>query len=147
MRTYANGERDQSGRSDVERPLHVGKRRKHITENVMKSSVSLRRAHWLVLEDVLHDVPAGAGWLDHVADSFHFTLVQNIKRDPFEESVGVDQIGDELGRYDGRTADRIPIRLEHAADWPTAVDGAPDDVREVSAAAKPGELQPQRDPR
>jgi hypothetical protein len=33
----------------VERPLYVGKRREHITENVMTFSVSLRRAPWLVL--------------------------------------------------------------------------------------------------
>src|SRR5262249_26758588 len=33
--------------------------------------------------------PGGAGWIMPLT-SFHFTLVQNIKRDPFEQSVGVD---------------------------------------------------------
>jgi len=34
--------------------------------------------------------PGPAGWLMPLT-SFHFTLVQNIKRDPFEQNVGVDQ--------------------------------------------------------
>jgi hypothetical protein len=43
------------------------------------------------LEDVLHHVPAGAeGWILPLIP-FHFTLVQNIKRDPFEQNVGIAQ--------------------------------------------------------
>lgn len=34
--------------------------------------------------------PGAAGWLLPLTD-FHFTLVQNIKRDPFEQAVGEDQ--------------------------------------------------------
>src|SRR3954469_9677972 len=34
--------------------------------------------------------PGPAGWIMPLTP-FHFTLVQNIKRDPFEQSVGVDQ--------------------------------------------------------
>jgi hypothetical protein len=34
--------------------------------------------------------PGAEGWLMPLT-SFHFTLVQNIKRDPFEQYVGVDQ--------------------------------------------------------
>ena len=34
--------------------------------------------------------PGGAGWVMPLIP-FHFTLVQNIKRDPFEQAVGVDQ--------------------------------------------------------
>jgi arylsulfatase len=34
--------------------------------------------------------PGPAGWIMPLT-SFHFTLVQNIKRDPFEQAVGVDQ--------------------------------------------------------
>jgi arylsulfatase A-like enzyme len=34
--------------------------------------------------------PGPAGWLMPLVP-FHFTLVQNIKRDPFEQSVGIDQ--------------------------------------------------------
>jgi len=33
--------------------------------------------------------PGGAGWIMPLV-SFHFTLVQNIKRDPFEQGVGID---------------------------------------------------------
>jgi len=34
--------------------------------------------------------PGPAGWLMPLTP-FHFTLVQNIKRDPFEQAVGIDQ--------------------------------------------------------
>jgi len=34
--------------------------------------------------------PGPAGWIMPLVP-FHFTLVQNIKRDPFEQSVGIDQ--------------------------------------------------------
>src|SRR5262249_62179154 len=33
--------------------------------------------------------PGGAGWIMPLV-SYHFTLVQNIKRDPFEQGVGQD---------------------------------------------------------
>src|SRR5262249_57887399 len=34
--------------------------------------------------------PGPAGWLMPLVP-FHFTLMQNIKRDPFEQAVGIDQ--------------------------------------------------------
>jgi arylsulfatase len=34
--------------------------------------------------------PGPAGWILPLVP-FHFTLVQNIKRDPFEQAVGIDQ--------------------------------------------------------
>ena len=34
--------------------------------------------------------PGPAGWIMPLVP-FHFTLVQNIKRDPFEQAVGIDQ--------------------------------------------------------
>jgi arylsulfatase len=34
--------------------------------------------------------PGPTGWILPLT-SFHFTLVQNIKRDPFEQAVGVEQ--------------------------------------------------------
>jgi hypothetical protein len=45
--------------------------------------------------------PAPAGWILPLVP-FHFALVQNIKRDPFEQAVGVEQktpmsIGGALG--------------------------------------------------
>ena len=79
--------------------------------------------------------PGPAGWIMPLVP-FHFTLVQNIKRDPFEQAVGIDQ---KSAMSHGRCArcsdDRVPIRLEHAADRPAAVDGASGVVREVPAAA------------
>ena len=48
--------------------------------------------------------PGPAGWIMPLIP-FHFTLVQNIKRDPFEQAVGIDQkIGDEPGRRAGGPA-------------------------------------------
>jgi arylsulfatase len=34
--------------------------------------------------------PGPAGWIMPLVP-FHFTLIQNIKRDPFEQAVGIDQ--------------------------------------------------------
>src|SRR5262249_10681004 len=56
--------------------------------------------------------PGPAGWIMPLVP-FHFTLVQNIKRDPFEQNVGIDQksamsLGGALGapatafKYDGK---------------------------------------------
>ena len=88
--------------------------------------------------------PGPAGWILPLIP-FHFTLVQNIKRDPFEQAVGIDQkIGHEPGRCAWRPDDRLPVRLEHAAHRPATVARAPAVVREVPAAAEAGVLQPQR---
>ena len=43
------------------------------------------------LEDVLHHGAGRSGGLDQPLVPYHFTLVQNIKRDPFEQAVGSDQ--------------------------------------------------------
>ena len=52
---------------------------------------------------------------------FHWTLVQNIKRDPFETGGRRGSAKrDEPGRCAGWPGDRVSIRLEHAADWPAA---------------------------
>ena len=70
--------------------------------------------------------PGPAGWIMPLT-SFHFTLVQNIKRDPFEQAVGVDQkTAMSLGRCARRADDRLPIRLEHAAHRPAALARAPE---------------------
>ena len=90
--------------------------------------------------------PGPAGWIMPLVP-FHFTLVQNIKRDPFEQDVGIDQkTAHELGRCARRPDDCLPVRLEHAADRPATVDGAPAVVREVPAAAGARVLQPQWHP-
>ena len=80
--------------------------------------------------------PGPAGWIMPLT-TYHFTLVQNIKRDPFEQAVGdmTAEVGDEHGWCARCSDDRLPIRLEHAAHRPAAVDGAPAVVREVPAAA------------
>ena len=87
--------------------------------------------------------PGPAGWIMPLIP-FHFTLVQNIKRDPFEQAVGSDQktaMG--LGGALGGPVTAFHIRLEHAADRPAAVAEGADVLREVPAAAGSRDLQPQ----
>ena len=88
--------------------------------------------------------PGPAGWIMPLVP-FHFTLVQNIKRDPFEQAVGIDQktaMG--MGGALGGPVTAFHLRLEHAADRPAAVAEGTRDLRDVSAAAGPGELQLER---
>ena len=91
--------------------------------------------------------PGPAGWIMPLVP-FHFTLVQNIKRDPFEQAVGIDQksamsLGGALGapmtafQYDWNM---LPIGQQLWME-------APDVVREVPAAAGSRDLQPQWDSR
>ena len=82
------------------------------------------------------------GWIQPLIP-YHFTLVQNIKRDPFEQAVGPNQktamgLGGALA-----ARDCIPLRLEHAADRPTALGEGADVVQDVPAAAGTRDLQPQ----
>ena len=73
--------------------------------------------------------PGPAGWIMPLVP-FHFTLVQNIKRDPFEQAVGIDaEVGDGPRRRARRSDDRLPVRLEHAADRPAAVGEGADVLR------------------
>ena len=76
------------------------------------------------LEDVLHHVAAGARPAGSCRSStFHWTLVQNIKRDPFEQAVGVGARRRPWASA-ARSARRMTayhLRLEHAADRPAAV--------------------------
>ena len=65
--------------------------------------------------------PGPAGWIMPLVP-FHFTLVQNIKRDPFEQAVGIDQKSAmSLGGALGAPIDRLSLRLEHAAHRSAAV--------------------------
>ena len=51
--------------------------------------------------------PGAEGWIMPLIP-FHFTLVQNIKRDPFEQTVGVvSEVGHEYGRFAGGSGDRV----------------------------------------
>ena len=96
------------------------------------------------LEDVLHHVAArgATGWILPLIP-FHFTLVQNIKRDPFEQAVGTSQktaMG--FGGALAGPVTALPLRLEHAADRPAAVAEGARVVQDVPAAAGAGDLQP-----
>ena len=87
--------------------------------------------------------PGPAGWIMPLVP-FHFTLVQNIKRDPFEQAVGYgSEVGHESGRGTRCSHDRLPIRLEHAAHRSAAVDAALDVIRKVPASSGSCVLQPQ----
>ena len=83
--------------------------------------------------------PGPAGWIMPLTP-FHFTLVQNIKRDPFEQAVGIEQksamsLGGALGapatafQYDWNM---LPIGQQL---WMKRLD----DVQGVPAAADAGE--------
>ena len=90
--------------------------------------------------------PGATGWIMPLT-SFHFTLVQNIKRDPFEQAVGVSQktvlgfggaLGGPLTGY-STTGTCCPLAR--------VVGEAPHVLQGVPAAAGAGDLQPQRHPR
>ena len=94
--------------------------------------------------------PGPAGWLMPLVP-FHFTLVQNIKRDPFEQNVGIDQksamsLGGALGapatafQYDWNI---LPIgqqlwmkELESYVTYPPLQSPATYNLEEVVAAVK-----------
>ena len=81
-----------------------------------------RRRCGTELEVVLRDGDPLAGRLRPDVQPYHWTQVVNIKRDPFETSIGSDQktlFG--TGRRARRTGHRLRLRLEHAADRPAAV--------------------------
>ena len=83
------------------------------------------------LEDVLHDVAAGAGRLDPAARPVP------LHPGPEHQARSVraggrhrPEVGDEHGRCARRPRDRLPVRLEHAAHRPAAVaEGAGDYVQ------------------
>ena len=90
--------------------------------------------------------PGPAGWILPLVP-FHFTLVQNIKRDPFEQAVGIDaEVGDGPRRRARRPDDGLSVRLEHAADRPAALGEGADVLSDVPAAAGAGDLQSHGDP-
>ena len=65
--------------------------------------------------------PGRRGWIMPLTPSTS-RLVQNIKRDPFEQAVGVDQKSAmSHGRCARRADYRLPLRLEHAAHRPAAL--------------------------
>jgi arylsulfatase len=94
--------------------------------------------------------PGPAGWIMPLVP-FHFTLVQNIKRDPFEQAVGIDQktamsVGGALGapatafQYDWNM---LPIgqqlwmkELESYVTYPPLQSPATYNLEEVVAEVK-----------
>ena len=76
---------------------------------------------------------------------YHWTQVDNIRRDPFEKAVGA-RPGQRPRprRRAGRPDDRLHLRLEHPADRPAAVARGVRDAHGVPADAGAGELQPQQ---
>ena len=75
--------------------------------------------------------------------TFHWPLVNNIKRDPFEGSVGFQPstlLGP--GRRTCRTLYRLYLRLEHHSHRPGAVAAGTRVLRALPRAAGPGVLQP-----
>ena len=97
------------------------------------------------LEDVLHDVAAWTGRLDHAARPLPLHLgAEHQARSVRAVGRHRPEIGHEPGRCTRRPDDRLPVRLEHAAHRPAAVAGASAVVREVPPAAGSRNLQPQR---
>jgi arylsulfatase len=94
--------------------------------------------------------PGPAGWIMPLVP-FHFTLMQNIKRDPFEQMVGIDQksamsLGGALGgpltafQYDWNM---LPIgqqlwmkELESYVTYPPLQSPASYNLSEIVAAVK-----------
>ena len=105
-----------------------------------KDPSAVRYKNWKMYFAMVSDAPAG--FLAGVVP-YHWTQVVNIKRDPFETSIG-EQIEDahRHGRRARRTGHRLRLRLEHAADRPGAVAEGTRDLHRLPADAGPGQLQP-----
>ena len=111
------------------------------------SGVDAVRGALQELEDVLHHVAAGRGGLDpathlvplHLGPEHQARSLRAGGRHEPEDGVG-------LWRCARRPGDRLPVRLEHAADRPAAVGEGAGVVRDVPAAAGARDLQPQWDP-
>ena len=85
--------------------------------------------------------PGPAGWIMPLVP-FHFTLVQNIKRDPFEQAVGIDQKSAmSLGGALAAPVTAFQYRLEPAADRATAMGEAPVVLHKIPAATGTRDLQ------
>ena len=82
---------------------------------------AVRYKNWKMYYSMTQD--GAAGWI-HAPHHLSLTLVQNIKRDPFEQAVGVgsEKTVNGLGGALGWPDDRLSLRLEHAADRPDVVD-------------------------
>ena len=101
---------------------------------------AVRYKNWKLYFTMVSDAPAGfiAGALP-----YHWAQVVNIKRDPFETSIG-EQIKTLTGMGGALAGpvDRLRLRLEPAADRPGAVAEGARDLHPVPADAGPRDLQP-----
>ena len=102
----------------VERTLSVETR---------KAESAIRFARRDVSSSARMSQPGPAGWILPLIP-FHFTLVNNIKRDPFEQAVGIDQktamsLGGALGgpltafQYDWNMLPSVSNWLEHLLSY------------------------------
>ena len=88
------------------------------------------------LEDVLHDVPARPGRLDHAIDPVPLHLSSEYQtRSLRAGSWRRPEDGDELRRRARRSRNSVSVRLEHAAHRPTALGGTPRELHQVPTAA------------
>jgi len=85
--------------------------------------------------------PGATGWIMPLVP-FHMTLVDNIKRDPFEQAVGQSEDRKWHLRCNWRTSDCLSVRLEHAADRPAALVPRTHVFQGVPADAGAGDLEP-----
>ena len=101
----------------------------------------MRYKNWKMYYTMSQD--RAAGWILPLT-SYHFTLVQNIKRDPFEQAVGVEPEDRAMG-WAVRLAAPMTAYLY---DWNMLPIGqllwrkGTDVVQDVPAAAGAGDLQP-----
>jgi hypothetical protein len=84
-----------------------------------------------------------AGWLQPLV-TYHFTLVQNIKRPVRANDHGDPRPEDGYGlwRRARRSFHRVLVRLRLSARRPEVVAGAPGNIQQIPAPAGAGELQP-----
>ena len=80
------------------------------------------------------------------AQTYGWTQMTNLKRDPFEQNVGdIQKSATSARRRDHRAEHRLSLRLADAAHRAVAVDEGTRELQEVPAVADPGVLQPRRD--
>ena len=105
-----------------------------------KDPSAVRYKNWKIYFAMVSDAPAG--FISGVLP-FHWAQVVNIKRDPFETSIGSQYktlLG--IGWLDRLSVHRLHLQLEHAANRPGAVAEGASSLQGVPANAGPGELQP-----
>ena len=68
--------------------------------------------------------PGAEGWMLPLIP-YHFTMLINLERDPFEQSMGAKSFNSFGGALTGHV---LHLRLEHSADRPEAGPAAPGDL-------------------